>query len=488
MTDYKPNAEQATIGRAFHAGGSLVIVAGAGTGKTSTLELLASKTPWKKFLYIAYNKSVQVEAQARFPRNVKCVTSHGLAYRTHGQAYSARLNAPRVSSNRAASLLGIRQAFPLGEHLMQPKMIAATVMRTVDRFCYSADSQISASHVPWMEGLEPGQMRKDLEDLIVPLAQKAWRDLLSADGQLRFTHDMYLKLFQLSKPRLPYDVILLDEAQDSNPCVADLVMSQERAQIVLVGDSNQAIYGWRGAEDAMENFRADNRLPLTGSYRFGPKIAAEANRWLEMLESDLRLKGWLKRESTIVADYSVEPTAILCRSNAGAMGQAIRMLKEGKRVGMVSGGASDPTGTNQIRAMARAAQDLLAGRSTDHPELGLFIAWSEVQEYAKEDGGSDLAPFVNLVDEHGPEAILSYCDQMTPERDAEVVVSTAHKAKGREWDAVQIADDFQAPKPGSAPRRDELMLAYVAITRAKFTLMRGSLAWIDEFGSASAAA
>jgi superfamily I DNA/RNA helicase len=50
------------------------------------------------------------------------------------------------------------------------------------------------------------------------------------------------------------------------------------------------------------------------------------------------------------------------------------------------------------------------------------------------------------------------------EEDADVTVSTAHKAKGREWDAVQLAGDFPEPeKQGD----EELRLLYVACTRAK---------------------
>ena len=76
-------------------------------------------------------------------------------------------------------------------------------------------------------------------------------------------------------------------------------------------------------------------------------------------------------------------------------------------------------------------------------------------------------------------------DRLADERYAEVVISTAHKAKGREWDSVKIGSDFRQPaagedgKPGRVPR-GEAMLAYVAVTRAKKTLDRGGLAWIDD--------
>jgi superfamily I DNA/RNA helicase len=72
-----------------------------------------------------------------------------------------------------------------------------------------------------------------------------------------------------------------------------------------------------------------------------------------------------------------------------------------------------------------------------------------------------------------------------------VTVSTAHKAKGREWARVKVADDFTPPK--DSDQRDdagralpgpiddaEARLAYVAVTRTRRRLDMGGLSWIDE--------
>jgi superfamily I DNA/RNA helicase len=64
----------------------------------------------------------------------------------------------------------------------------------------------------------------------------------------------------------------------------------------------------------------------------------------------------------------------------------------------------------------------------------------------------------------------------------DLVVSTAHKAKGREWNTVQVSSDFQPPKPDEEPRQDEMRLAYVTVTRGKLVLSRGSLAWPRDRG------
>lgn len=66
-----------------------------------------------------------------------------------------------------------------------------------------------------------------------------WR---AATVTLGMTHAGYLKIFQLSRPTLgrTYDVIMLDEAQDSNPCIASIVLRETGCARILVGDSHQA--------------------------------------------------------------------------------------------------------------------------------------------------------------------------------------------------------------------------------------------------------
>jgi superfamily I DNA/RNA helicase len=100
--------------------------------------------------------------------------------------------------------------------------------------------------------------------------------------------------------------------------------------------------------------------------------------------------------------------------------------------------------------------------------------------------GSDLKVFVQLIDTYGAEVVIDIVDRLSSEEAAEVVVSTAHKAKGREWASVRIASDFPEPRrshngqPAEVPRADA-MLAYVAVTRARQALDPQGLAWVDEW-------
>lgn len=274
----------------------------------------------------------------------------------------------------------------------------------------------------------------------------------------------------------------MGEAQDTNPVVEQIFNNQcSHAQLVMVGDSAQAIYRWRGAKDVMTGFDG-TALTLSKSFRFGPRLAHEANRWLAIADAPIRLEGSPQVPTEL--GLIEQPDAVLCRTSVGAITEVVQLLAADCRVALVGGGES-------LRALALAARDLKEGRRTNHPELVLFTSWGDLQDYAGHDpAGRDMQPLVDLVDKHGTDTILAAVNQLTEEDQAQVTVSTAHKAKGREWPSVKIAGDFQPPRDSNQlddsgrPIRasigdSEARLAYVAVTRTRTRLDIGGLHWMD---------
>ncbi|QFQ99359.1 ATP-dependent helicase [Streptomyces phaeolivaceus] len=469
---------------AFRSGQNLVLQAGAGTGKTTTLVMLA-RSNRRRGRYMAYNTSIAMDARGKFPANVNCRTAHSLAFAAVGSRYVERLNAPRWPSWKTGEALGIavNMSVRIGDRKVTNKALSYTVLRTVKRFCYSVDTDFRPYHVPVLRGLEDQHFHFQLANIVLPYARQAWEDLQNPDkGVVRFEHDHYLKMWALAKPKIHADYLLLDEAQDTNPVIEEVFTNQRmHAQLVMVGDSAQAIYGWRGARDVMTDFDGD-QLSLSQSFRFGPALAEEANRWLAIVEAPIRLQGTPDID-TLIGPVE-NPDAILCRTNVGAMMEILDLLDNNRRVALVGGG-------DALAALANAAADLKAGRRTTHPELVLFQTWGELQEYATYDpSGQDLLPLVDVIDEHGVEVILDAVHRLSPEAQAEIIVSTAHKAKGREWPSVRIAPDFE-PAPSNEfdeegnplPKElnlEEARLAYVAVTRARRQLDPGGLGWIND--------
>ncbi|MER5546331.1 UvrD-helicase domain-containing protein [Streptomyces sp. NPDC002589] len=457
----------------FASGADLALIAGAGTGKTSTLVLMGASTR-RRGLYIAFNRGIADEARGRFGSNVECRTAHSLAYQACGHLYRERLGAAaRIPSKETARLLGLRDLV-LNRRKISGSYQARLVMGMVRRFCYTGDGEAMARHMERVNGLD-GQAQEYLAQVLLPYARRAWEDVCAPDGRLRFEHDHYLKMWALARPVLEGDFVLLDEAQDTNAVVEEVFLAQ-RAQRVCVGDPAQQIYAWRQARDVMAGFPAEHRH-LTQSFRFGPRIAAMANRWLRHAESAMQLTGH-GPDSHIGQAPKVD--AVLCRGNADAMQEVLAYLDQGVPVALAGGGEA-------LHRVATAALELKAGRRTSHPELCLFASWQDVQEYAEQDDAAqDLKAIVHLVDAYGPDTIIQAVGQLSAEQDAEVTVSTAHKAKGREWDRVRIGNGFCAPlidEDGiQRPiRLDEARLAYVAVTRARRLLDPAGIAWLDAF-------
>lgn len=483
MTTFKPTTEQVRVLDAYRSGGSLQIEAGAGTGKTSTLRLLAQHNPADRLLYLCYNAITAKEARGSMPGTVDSVTAHAFAMRRlrgskapEVQAVLARLQAPRTANSKIGRQFGINSALDVGpdRNPLQPSTIIALARDTVTNWCYSEDPTITVRHVPRILGVDDDTHR-EIAPTLVKWAQRLWAEYTSPNGQLRTDHDHYLKLFALRGDIWDgYTAVLLDEAQDTNGVVAGMLTHQQRngARLVVVGDRAQSLYQWRGAQDCMDRFPVDHTVQLTQSFRFGPNVAHEANKWLTALDARLRLTGTPTLPTTI-GPVGV-PDAVLCRTNATCIEQVLEAHIAGVKVALVGGG-------NDVRRLAEAAEQLQTEGSTWHPDLQAFTSWGAVQDFVENDGGGDLKTLVKLVDTYGTQQIIAAIDGCVDETQAQLTVSTAHRAKGREWGQVKVAGDFAEPEDGDPLDPAAGMLAYVTVTRARGRLDRGSLDWIDRY-------
>lgn len=455
------------------AGRRLAVVAGAGTGKTTTLVMIANALEGKRGRYIAFNKAIVADSARRLPTHVACSTAHSLAYQAVGRAFAHRLDGRRMRSADIAAYLNIEPILVPVEgdrKLLTAGYLAGLAMRAVSNFSRSAEREPSEAHVPYIDGIDrpTAQGRRGwannraIREWIMPVIRRVWADVSSPQGRLPFKPGFYLKVFELSQPRIQADFLLVDEAQDLSPVLLSIVRRQNDAQIVLVGDPHQAIYGWLGAVDAMGALRDCYRCYLSQSFRFGPAIAAAGNNILARLGAELRLKGYPEIASRVGPISN--PRVILTRSNSGAARELLVNLAKGRSVALVGK-------SNELKAFCRAALELRATGHTAHPELACFKGWDEVLDYVVHDEqGDELKRQVDLIKDHGAENVLAALERSCPEYRADVVISTAHKSKGREWDEVRLARDFRAPTHDDECSPEELRLLYVACTRARYRL------------------
>lgn len=529
-SSFPPTDEQHNILAQFRTGAPLVVQAGAGTGKTTTLELLAEDmaATGRQGIYITLNKAMAVEVGNKFVYgNVRASTIHSLAWRIAQRIPQVAPLLEKIRSDHAPMsrfhwhrVIGLSDVFTYTSfHAANLKARGEngknTVLTSQDLMWAAIDAlrlwcQSDRSDLTEEDVVRPITMPYDVYQnryvpTILKIAHKAWtEDILNPNGKLPFTHDYYLKLVTLAKPKLTDwlalpagSVLFFDECQDSRPCVTYLLSLQDDLQIVAVGDSSQAIYGFTGARDGLPKIRAMSgakTASLTTSFRFGQPVADIANVVLDTLNAPIRLTGNPDKESTVhmlpadTAPSIADLDAILVRTNAQLLFAAEACMREGVPYEIVAD-------TSVIYNLAYDYDQLEAGKKATRTDLRDFQDLKELIYYMGSDESNLPAtrtttqPLVKWIIAHSTSEAREILDRAVKETDPRpdkvVVLSTMHKAKGRQWDRVWVDMDPEQTLPfhstmfepevednqlADAASREALMLSYVAVTRAKTDL------------------
>jgi len=441
------------------------LIAFAGTGKTTTLVGYAQARPKLRILYLCYNKSVEVAAKQRFPLNVTCKTSHGLAYGSIGAKYRHKLTGNLRLTDVARAISS------------QNWDLVRSVLDTLNAFLASADEEICLAHVP-EERLRNERMKR-AAGTIVSSAKRLWSRMCDVnDEDVQVNHDGYLKIFALSHPNLTsrFDVVMADEAQDINPLLAGLLADQASygMGVVVCGDGHQMLYRFRGAVDALEaDWLAEAETHyLTQSFRFGPAVATVANMILHFKDENRPLVGLGKATRvTKRLPSDLEHRAVLCRTVIGVIETALIAQAEGEKIFWVGGiDGYNLQDIEDVHSLYLNQRDRIKGKRL----LQEYQDYDQYVAVAKESEDGEMGRTIRIVEQYSrvlPELFEKLRrTAVTDELEASLTVSTAHRSKGLEWDAVMLSDDFSFEpfNPENTRERfeDEMNLLYVACTRA----------------------
>lgn len=461
---FAPTSEQVAAIAAFKDGGQVIISAYAGAGKTSTLQLIAESTS-KRGLYLAFNSATAVEAEERFPQNMTCMTTHSQALSLIRSQYSSSKLFTSVTPRSLKALHNLKSQMIAGQEI-DGLGLAFLQLLTVRAFCHSADEKVSLDHVPKDRGQfqkYDGYNLRQARQRIYEDVLKLWARMLDPDDLTPLGHDGYLKLWSLQSPALDFDFILLDEAQDTNPCVMK-VLAQQNCQIIYVGDPYQQIYEWRGAVNAMSSVDADVESRLSMTFRFGRELAEVATDLLQNLGESAPLTALASKTTRLSA--SGQADVKIARKNATLIEQCLRHQENGERVAFV--GVKE-----DLQKLISSVYELKEGKPAKHPDLAGFANWEEVVAHAQLDEGADLVAFVSLVRKFGEGRLYGALKEAVDEVDKpDIVLTSGHRSKGREWDVVEICDDFAdlIDEKGRISYSSG-RLFYVAVTRAKTRLI-----------------
>jgi superfamily I DNA/RNA helicase len=257
--------------------------------------------------------------------------------------------------------------------------------------------------------------------------------------------------------------VYVDEFQDTTPCVLDIILNQQgHMKIVMVGDARQAIYGWRGAVNAMQMVDCASRH-LTKSFRYGQAVADIATA---VLEGAMTITGNEKIASVAknagIVDES-QPYTRLFRTNSALLYAAISEIRKGTEV-------SIEIDVKDFVKLLQSAVALYRGdmKNVKHDKMLPYTEWYEMVAESK--GDAELGRIVKVVKEGLAENWISILKCHCNSREPHVTFTTAHKSKGREWSQVRIESDFKScyneDGEWTGLSTEEQNLLYVASTRA----------------------
>lgn len=498
--------QQAIFDWITNGSGNLIVRAVAGAGKTTTMVegcLLMSGS----VALAAYNKAISVEIGKKLSlRGSRAFagTFHSFGFRSWRRA------APNVVTDKD-KIWKIIDSMDVPENLrgFTSKMVSFARQRAVGVLTplhdYNAWRSI-VDHYDLEEALSSSTLKASVIDELVEEGISLSQQILQRSNDacyevIDFDDMIYAPLIHGARV-YQNDWVLVDEAQDTNPARRALAkkMLKPGGRAIWVGDDYQAIYGFTGADnDSMEIIRREfscQTLPLTVTYRCPKKIVAHARQWVSHIEAhESAPEGELiQKEADFFTTATIEEldaqSAVLCRYTKPLVTLAFQLIK--RRIPCHVEGRDIGTSLIQLTKKWKSAKfpSMLRDRLTKYKDREVQKYMSKGQEQKAESVADRVDTLLVIIDSLGPEeqtmeALRSTIEALfenTPEGQPARSLSlcTVHRSKGREWNRVYLLGRSQL-MPSKFARQEwqmkqEVNLIYVAVTRAKQTLVEVSLA------------
>ncbi len=333
-----------------HPGGPLLILAGAGTGKTTTLSarvawLVGRGVPPERILLLTFTRRAAREmlqrtrAMVAMPagrRGVLGGTFHSVAHhfvRRHASALGLPDGFGVLDAGDAADLLDLlreehghaqrERRFPKKSTLLDAYSRTVNAQRPL--------SEVLAEAFPWCE--------EHCEDLAVLFkaytARKRALGVVDLDDLLLFWRALAADDVIGSQLENRFDHVLIDEYQDVNGLQADIVrcLRRECREVTAVGDDFQAIYGWRAASsrhilEFPDHFPDATVVTLERNYRSSQPILDAANA------VSAQAKRAFPKQLRSDREGGGRPTLIFCRDESAQAGEVCDRVLEARERGM----------------------------------------------------------------------------------------------------------------------------------------------------------
>ena len=434
----------------------------AGSGKTtSSVECIYHINPNHSVLFCAFARDIMEELSSRVPDGKDVLTFHGLGYRASRKAF------PRIGKPDKDKLNGYIRA-EMGDDpdtYEERDLLKQTISLSKG---YLAHNYQEIDSVIDRHGIDVGSDRTRFIERAIRIMEATKKDT----NRIDFDDMVWFPLVH-NLPLTKYDNVLIDEAQDLNPAQIELGLNSCRAdgRIMSVGDENQSIYAFRGADsNAIQNIVTrmnSRRLPLSVTYRCARKIVELAQEFVPELQAAENAEdGKIENVSSLALEEMARPgDFILSRTNAPLIRICLDLLR------------SNIPANIQGRDVGDGFIALIKRSKTS--DVTSFLSWLKEWEEAEVQRLVSLKRDSSIVQDK-VECLETLCRSSISNSTSvlmkeiralfhdgkptdRVMLSTTHKAKGLERDRVFLLQNTY--KPGK--NKEENNLYYVAITRAK---------------------
>lgn len=406
---------------------NLLISAVAGSGKTTTLIKLLEIAGPKKVLFCAFNRSIVEELLKRTPKTVKVTTLHSLGLYELKKKHNITINDNKILD--MCNRIGIDTS-----HIKDIKKIIDLYRLTL----------IDKSEIEQLIRKEKSKASLDEVLVIIGMMESTYSQ---KSIEIDYTDMVYLPIYNNLKME-KYLEVFIDEAQDLNACQHELIKRVTYMRYIAVGDPNQSIYGFMGADlNSFNKFKGENttELPLSVCYRCGTNILNEANKIYNCNESPDGMFNGEVMESDYKSLDSLElDSIIICRNNAPLV--KIQRFLRGKGIECYIESDIEKELLNYIKySNINDLKELLDGLDTESDLGSVLLELSE--------GCNNIKELISCIRK-------VFSDKTgTP-------MMTIHKSKGLEARVVYYHRVY-----GFGDYVQENNLKYVACTRAKEKLI-----------------
>jgi len=259
LSDLNPQQQRA----ASHSGGPLLILAGAGSGKTRALTyraaylILEKHIPEENILLLTFTNKAAGEMKER----IRILLSQNTKYKIQNTPFAGTFHSFCAKILRIdGNLLGIPPNFAIYDEADQVDAIKGVTKKLdlsiKDYKPQSVLNTISGAKNELISELEYPQYARGIWQKNVAQIYLEYQRFLRQNQAVDFD-DLIFKVIDLFK-KFPevlgkyqnkYRYLLVDEYQDTNRAqyILTKFLAKRDGNLTVVGDASQSIYGWRGA-------------------------------------------------------------------------------------------------------------------------------------------------------------------------------------------------------------------------------------------------